>query len=96
MVDRDDVTAMEAEEAHAPAVEGDHRRAVDAEAHAAAVELADRESRRLDAHENPAVLGRGSGSGKVRRDEGGADQHQPEPSHARMLSERRQRPVWAV
>jgi hypothetical protein len=42
------------------------------------------------------VFGRGGGSGQSRRDEGGADQHQPETWHARMLAERRQRPVWAV
>jgi hypothetical protein len=96
MVDRDDVTPMQPGEAHAAAVERDNCREVDPEADAAAVELADGEPRWLDADENPAVHGRRGGSGEVRRDEGGADQHQPEPSHAQMLSERGQRAMWAV
>jgi hypothetical protein len=96
VVDGRDVATPKPAEAHSVPVERNDGRSVDDEAHAASVELADRDARRLDAYNDPAVFSSGGGCTEAHGDNGGAKQHQPEPSHARMLVDRRQRPVWCV
>jgi hypothetical protein len=96
MFDRCDVAAVEAPKADAVPVERDRRSAIDREPEAAPVELADREARRSHPDDDAAVDElRCRGAGR-HDDSGGAKQHQPEPSHARMLAEAGQRGVSYV
>jgi hypothetical protein len=87
MIDRSHVAAPKAHKADTAPVKRDHRRAVDDEFLAGPIELADRETGRLHAHHDAAVYGFLGGRARRREHEGGAEEHQPEPSHPQMLLE---------
>jgi hypothetical protein len=96
MFDSCDVAAPKASKADAAPVERDRRSAIDREPESAPVELADREARGSHSDDDATVDDlrcRGTGG---HDDSGGAKQHQPEPSHARMLVEADQRGVSSV
>jgi hypothetical protein len=96
MLDGSDVAAPEAPEADAVPVERDRCRWVDREPEAAPVELADREPRRSHPDDDATIDDLRCSRAGRHDDSGGAEQHQPEPSHARMLLEAGQRGVSYV
>jgi hypothetical protein len=81
MIDRCDVAAPKAHQADTAPVNRDDGRPVDGESHAAPIELADRETRRAHAHDDASVYGLLGGGARRREHKGGAEEHQPEPSH---------------
>ena len=81
MIDRCHVAAPKADEADAAPIKRDDRRLVDHKSLATPIELADRETRSLHPHDDAAVYGRLGGRARGREHEGGAEEHQPEPSH---------------
>lgn len=85
MVDVCHVATPKAHEADAATIKCDDRGSVDHEFLAAPIELADRETRRLHAHDDAAVYGLLGGRARRRENKGNAEEHQPEPSHSRML-----------
>jgi len=96
MLDGCDVAALEAPKADTAAVERDRRSAIDREPQAAPVELANREAWWSHPDDDAAVDRPRRGRARRHDDSGGAEQHQPEPSHARMLVEADQRGVSYV
>jgi hypothetical protein len=96
MLDGCDVAAPKAPKSYAAPVEGDRRSAIYREPEAAPVELADHEARRSHPDDDAAVDDLRCRRAGRHDDSGGAEQHQPEPSHARMLVEAGQRGVSYV
>jgi hypothetical protein len=96
MLDGCDVPAPKAPKADAVPVERDRRSAIDREPEAAPVELADREPRRSHPDDDATIDDLRCSRAGRHDDSGGAEQHQPEPSHARMLLEAGQRGVSYV
>ena len=95
MENEGNIAAVKLSEAHTTTVERDVRRAVDCEPYAAAVEFAEHQSRRTQPHDETAVDGLRCCCAGRRKDEGDA-QHQPEPSHARILVGLRQSRMCSV
>ena len=81
MIDRCHVAAPKAQQADAAPVKRDDRRSVDHKFPAAPIELAYRETRRLHPYDDAAVDSLLGGHARGCEREGGAEEHQPEPSH---------------
>jgi hypothetical protein len=96
MFDGCDVTAPETPKADAVPVERDRRGWVDRELQAAPIQLADREPWRPHPDDDATIDDLRCRRAGRHDDSGGAEQHQPEPSHARMLLEAGQRGVSCV
>jgi hypothetical protein len=96
MFDGCDVPTAKAPKADAVPVERDRRAWVDREPEAAPIQLADREPRRSHPDDDATIDDLRCRRAGRHDDSGGAEQHQPEPSHARMLLEAGQRGVSYV
>ena len=89
MIDRCDVAAPEAHKADATPLERDDRRLVDRKSLAAPIELADRETRRLNPHHDAAVNSLLRSDARGRENEDGTEKQQPKPSHPANAGRRR-------
>jgi hypothetical protein len=96
MVDSCDIAAAELSKAHGTSIESDHRLLVDREPQLAPVELTDDEPWRQHTDDDPAVDPLRGRRARRRADKDGAEKHQREPSHVRMLANAGQGSVWCM
>jgi hypothetical protein len=96
VIDGSHVAAAEPAQPDAAPVEGDDGCAVDEESSSSPVELANRDAADQHPQDDAAVFRRGGRRSRAHGDERGANEHEREPSHTRMLFELRQHEVWPV
>lgn len=87
MIDDCHIASAKPRKSNAAPVERDHRRSVDHKVPPTPVKLANRETPGLYAYDDAAVHGLYGCRAWRREHEGGAKEHQPEPSHHLMLAE---------